>query len=105
MDIHQFFRQIEGQLADGKRETLRLLVDKYIHLTRATVLLNKGDFDDIREMATKMYLDRKWPKKFKNSNRSIVPTEATNMCIIEATIAHLNNLECLKKTPKIDYED
>lgn len=100
-DIIRFFKDIEDQTESDKMETLRLLMDKYIHLTKATYLMDKYDLSDIISLAKKIITEKTLPL---NIGRSPVhESEIANLCVVEATINHLNNKGCLKKLAKFDY--
>lgn len=104
-DIMRFFTEIEKMTVGDKKKTLINLFDKYLHLSTAGILFDKQDFDRIKGQATKLYLDRAWPKKFNNSYSDISTSEAPNACMIEATIGYLNGKDCLKKLPKFNYKE
>jgi hypothetical protein len=104
-DIHAFFEQIEKQTPEGKRKTLKLLVDKYTHLLSTPILLDKHDFEMIKDSAHRFFLDSAFPKKVGLKKREIGTHEANVLSIIEGTISVLNGKDCFKKLPKFDYQD
>ena len=104
-DIYAFFENIEKQTAQDKRKTLLLLFDKYLHLFSTPVLLDKHDFEMIKDHARKFLIDSAFPKKVGTNRREISPSEANILSVIEGTIAVLNSKECLRKLPKFDYKD
>jgi len=105
-DISQFFREIKGMSSLDKKKTLSNLMDKYLHITTATILLDKQDFELIKGNAAKLYIDRAWPKNMKEGfSREIAGSDAVNISLMEATIMHLNYKDCLKKNPKFNYEE
>jgi hypothetical protein len=103
-DISEFFRQTHKQSDQDKKKALMILFDKYIHLSTATELLTKYDFDMIKSNAIKLFTDRAWPKKFNNSYQEVSGQEAPNFSLVESTISYLNSKDCLKKMPKFDYK-
>lgn len=104
-DIHAFFENIEKQLPESKVKTLRLLIDKYAHLSSTPVLLDKNDFEMIKSNAHRFFVDSSFPKKVGSNKREIGSDEANVLSIIEGTITMLNGRECFRKLPKFDYRD
>lgn len=104
-DIHAFFENIENQLPESKRKTLKLLIDKYAHLLSTPVLLDKHDFDMVKSHAQKFFVDTGFPKKVGSNRREISNSDANILSIIEGTITVLNGRECFRKMPKFDYRD
>lgn len=104
-DIHAFFDQIDGQTPEGKRKTLKLLIDKYAHLMSTPCLLDKHDFDMVKSHAHTFFVNSAFPKKVGSNRREISSYEANVLSIIEGTIAVLNGKDCLKKLAKFDYRD
>lgn len=104
-DILSFFENVEKQTLDAKAKTLKLLIDKYAHLISAPILLDKYDFEMIKEHANRFYATETFPKKLGENRREISSYEANVLSIIEGTIMVLNNNDCLKKLPKFDYRD
>lgn len=108
-DISAFFRNIEGQLPEARKKTLKLLIDKYAHLYSTTVVLDKHDFDMIKDHARQFFVNSSFPKKIgstKNpgyTNKEISGGDINVLSIIEGTISVLNGKECLKRLPKFDY--
>ena len=113
-DIHAFFENVDKQLPDARKKTLRQLIDKYAHLFSTPVLLDKYDFDMVKSHAHTFLLNRAFPKKVSGSRktkpgdsevRMFTPEEASTLAIIEGTISVLNGKECFRKLPKFDYRD
>jgi hypothetical protein len=102
-DIIRFFKDIENQSDSDKIQTLRNLMDKYIHLSKADHMMDKVDFNNIIGLAKKGIVDIALPAKLGKSDIPVLETEIPNLCIIEATIGFLNKNGCLKKLPKFDY--
>lgn len=105
-DIIRFFKDIENQIPQDQRRTLKLLLDKYIHLTQATELLRVHDFSNVVSKAQGYYKDFAFPKYVGSTRRPIGTyfEECTNLCMIEATIEILNGKGCFRKIPKFDYK-
>jgi len=104
VDIIKFLDHIEDQNMNDKVDTLRLLFDKYIHLSTAECLL---DMHDLRSIITSSKGDmatRKMPNFLGRKLKVQLTTdEDISACIAEATISLLNKKDCLKKLPKFDY--
>ena len=105
MDIQAFFNNIEAQLPEARKKTLLMLIDKYTHLFTTPVLLDKNDFEMVKNFAHTFIMDKSFPKKIGPNKREISISEARILSIIEGTITMLNSKECLKKFPKFDYRD
>lgn len=104
-DIMRFLENIKNQTENDKIKTLRQLFDKYIHLNKAEYLMDNYDLNAIIGSAQ---------QKFSNDNMKIflgerkVPVSQgnlSNLCVIEATIGHLNKIGCLKKLAKFDKRE
>jgi hypothetical protein len=104
-DILAFFEQIEKQTDEGKRKSLKLFMEKYLHLTTTDCLLDKHDFEMVKDHAHRFYVNSAFPKKIGNNRREISSHEANVLAIIEGTIQVLNGRDCLKKIAKFDYRD
>ena len=94
VDILRFFEQIETQ-------------DKYIHLSTSDHLMDYYDLNSIISSAKNKFANEKITRHLKSGimNRKVSPDEVANLLVIEATIGHLNKIECLKKLPRFDYKD
>jgi hypothetical protein len=103
-DILKFFKDIENQNDSDRNQTLRLLMDKYIHLTKSDYIMDKFDFNKIISSAKKLIIDKTLPVKIGKTESKLLETEIPNLCVIESTISFLNNNGCLKKIAKFDYK-
>lgn len=104
-DIIAFFKQIESQNTNDQRQTLRLLIDKYIHLTTSSMLMDKHDLEVIVSSAKTLMSQKTFPAYLGNNKRRVGEEEQATVCIIESTISHLNKNDCLKRLPKFDYRE
>jgi len=104
-DIQQFFQQVENQLPEGKRDTLKLLIDKYCHISSAPILFDKSDFDMIEQFAQKFFVNAHLPKVIGKNRRTIEGGDLRVLAIIEGTISYLQSQDCFKKLPKFDYKE
>ena len=103
-DINGFFTQIETLSNYNKKETLKNLIDKYVHLNSSDTSLNKEDFKTIIEGAKRNYHTLDCPSYIGDGFESRVENDDfPKLCLIESTISHLNSLECFKKLPKFKY--
>ncbi len=105
VDIKRFFEQIENQDCNGKAETLRLLMDKYIHLTTTDYMMDKHDLDSIVSMAKNKFATKTFPVHLGDKKRKVYEAEQANLCIIESTVGWLNKKDCLKRLAKFDYRE
>ena len=99
-DINGFFQEIENMDDYGKKEALRVLIDRYIMLSTTDLVMTKKDLYHIKSMGVDLYRDRAWPKNLKNKAGRIDKQDATGACWIEATIAFLNGNDCFKNFDK-----
>jgi hypothetical protein len=104
-DMINFFKQIESQSESDQKETLRLLLDKYIHLTKAEFVMDKHDLEQIISTAKANMVNTTMPITLGKTKRRVHPDQQPTLCIIEATVSHLNKNECLKRLPKFDYRE
>lgn len=104
-DITNFFNQIDSQNLNDQKQTLRNLIDKYIHLTKADFLMDKHDLESIQSAAKGLMVEKTMPITLGKAKRRVQPEQQTTLCVIEATISHLNKNECLKRLPKFDYTE
>lgn len=104
-DVEAFFRNIDKQLPESQRKTLKLLIDKYAHLYSVPILLDRNDFDMIRSYAHNFFTQNNFPKLVGAKRREIGVYEANTLSLIEGTFMLLNNKECFKKMPKFDYKE
>lgn len=104
-DIHAFFNEIEKMTPEGKKKSLKILIDKYAHLMSTPCILDKHDFDMIKDHAHKFFVNSAFPKKIGSNRREVSSYEANILSVIEGTISVLNSRDCLKKLAKFDYRD
>ena len=104
-DIIKFFEQSEKQGISDKRETLRNLLGKYIHLSSAGYVMDHYDLKSIISQAKSKWVEKSFPLYLGDTERKVLETEQANLCLIESTISHINKNECLKKIPKFDYRE
>lgn len=104
-DIMSFFTQIESQNSVDKKETLRLLLAKYVHLTSAEFLMSKADLDSIITLAKMQMASKTFPVFIGPLKKRVQEQEQANLCVIESTISFLNKNSILKQLPKFDYRE
>ena len=104
-DIVTFFDQTEKQTMNDKSKTLKLLLNKYIHLSTADHVLDYHDLMAIIDKAQTLYANKTIPSFIGKNRRKVMMDHERNLCMAEATIEILNNSECLKKLPKFDYRE
>ena len=105
IDIINFFSHIENQSPNDKRETLKILMDKYIHLSKATYLMDHYDLQAIIERAKSVFSKKTFPCYLGYKSYRVYENDQSNLCVIEAVITHLNSKECLSKIPKFNYKE
>jgi len=105
VDIKRFFKQIENQNENDRVNTLRLLMDKYIHLSTSSYMMDNHDLNMIISHAKSLFANKTFPVYLGDSKKIVYENDQANLCVIESTISHLNNKDCLKKLPKFDYKE
>ena len=105
IEINEAITNMETQTTNDKRETLRNIIDKYVHLSTAEHLLDDHDLREIISGAKTLFANKSMPTCMGDSIRKTAPADEANVCVIEATISALNKRDCLKKLPKFDYRD
>jgi len=107
MDIKAFFKQIESQNQNDRLETLKNLIDKYVHLSTADYVLDYIDLNLIISGAKGKHSEKTFPLFMKNkttSSKNKIPQDYQgNLCLIESTIGYLSSKGCLSKCPKFNY--
>lgn len=102
IDIHQFFRQIENATRNDQLKTLRMLLEKYAHLSQAEYVMDYHDLNTMIGNAKHRFANDAFPIYLGERKRKVAPGDLPNLLLIEAVIAHLNKNDCLKKMPKFD---
>lgn len=104
VDIQRFMENINKQSDNDKVETLRHLMNKYIHLSKADFLMNHFDLMAILSTAKGKFANEPFPIYLGSKKQKVLDTDLPNLCVIEATIEFLNKNDCLKKMPKFDKQ-
>jgi hypothetical protein len=105
VDILRFLENIETQNSSDKIQTLRHLFDKYIHLTKAEHMMDAHDLSVIINDAKNIFATQPMPIHLGAVKRLVNAADLPNLCLIEATISHLNKKDCLKKMVKFDKRE
>ncbi len=104
-DITQFFREIDDMLPEGKKKHLKLLFDKYCHISTSDVLFDKSDLDMIKSLAHSRWLDKAGRAYLGKKRIEVSGGDIDVLRMVEGTIVYLNSKDCLKKLPKFDYKE
>lgn len=104
-DIKRFFEQIEKQNHNDQLQTLRNLLDKYIHLSSCDFVMDYHDLSSIVSHAKGVFTNKNFPVFLGKKKRRVYESEQANLCMVEATVSYLNKNDCLKKLPKFDYKE
>lgn len=105
VDVLRFFEQIDTQNSNDKVKTLRNLLDKYLHLNTSDYMMDDHDLRSIVSDAKARFARDNMPIFLGDHKRKVAPGDIPNLCVVEATIAHLNGKDCLKKLPKFDKRE
>jgi hypothetical protein len=104
-DIINFFKNIEGQNTNDKRNTLRLMMEKYLHLNSSAFLMDKHDLEMIISEAKKKIVIKSFPTHIGKNKARVNQDEQVPLAIIEAAIGFFNGNDCLKRLPEFDYRE
>ena len=104
-DVYTFFENIEKQDPEDRRKTLRALLEKYAHISTTPCVLNKHDFNMVKDVAHRFFVNSAFPKRICSNRSEVHSSEGNVLAIIEGTIAMLNHNDCFKRLPKFDYRD
>lgn len=104
-DIIKFFDNIRNQTKNDQVETLKQLLDKYIHLNKSDYLMDSYDLNKILGSAKQNFSNNNMKIFLGERKVPVVQGDLPNLCVIEATIGHLNKIGCLKKIPKFDKRE
>ena len=102
-DIKKAIKDIEDQLPEQKVKTMMLVFEKHLNLNQGTMLLDKNDYELIKSIAHREYIDKAFPKYLGKNLREVSAIEARVLCIIEATISYLISKDVFNRKPKFDY--
>lgn len=105
VDIKRFFEQIEKQNHNDQIETLRNLLDKYIHLSNSDYMMDYHDLNMIISGAKGKFVSKTFPVFLGDKRRRVSEEKQANLCLIESAIEYLNKNDCFKKLPKFDYKE
>lgn len=105
VDILRFLENIETQNFSDKVQTLRHLFDKHLHLNKAEHLMDAHDLFTIISNAKNLFATQKVPIRLGVTKRQVGVADISSLCLVEATVAHLNKKDCLKKMVKFDKRD
>jgi len=107
IDVLRFFENIENQDISGQRQTLRNLLDKYIHLTKTAYMMDAHDLREIISDAKSRFARESAVIYIKSGSISkrVSQDELANFFVIESAISHLNKKDCLKRMPKFEKRD
>ena len=106
-DVIETLENLETQYHTDKIQTLTLLLEKYIHKNKAVHLMDNHDLNNIVSLAKNRMANTSFPKflKLGSLTKQVPQNNQVHICLIEATIEHVNKLECLKRLPKFDYQE
>lgn len=105
VDIKRFLENIDSQSRNDKTESLRTLLDKYLHLSTCDYMMDYHDLRSIVSNANSKFQNSSLPIHIGNKKQKVRQEDFGNYCVIEATITHLNKNDCLKKLAKFDKRE
>jgi hypothetical protein len=105
VEIKRFLENIENQNHSDRISTLRNMFDKYLHLSTCDHMMDRHDLTSIINSAKSSFASKTMPIHLGEKCQKVRQSDLSNLCIIEATISHLNQNNCLKKLAKFDVRE
>lgn len=105
VEIKRFLENIENQSNRDRLETLNNMFEKYLHLNTCDYMMDRFDLMEIIGSAKSNFSTTTFPIFLGHKKHKVDPNDHANLCIIEATIGHLNKNGCLKKMAKFDKRE
>jgi len=102
-DVSEYLNSIDRLDYNDRSELLKIMIKKFALLGSSDTLLFKKDLVDIVSSAKLNFSYKPMPVKMSDSDLEVHQSDLGHLCMIEATIGHLNKHGCLKKVPKFDY--
>lgn len=104
-DIDKFFKDIEyGHERDAKY-TLKILLKKYSGEGLSERKIDHTDFLKIIDSAKMSFARENLTIYLGQDKKKVAPEDLANLCVIEATIGHLNKINCLRRLVKFDKRE
>ena len=101
-DVINFFKQIEHQNDNDRMETLRNLLNKYIHLSRCSYMMGMPELNEIISRSAEKMAQLTFPIHLGPNKSQVLQEHQHVFAIAESTVDFLHNRECLKKNPIFD---
>lgn len=99
-DVNLFLSKVDEMKHNDRKDLLMAIFQKHIVLNESDLMLSKHDFDTIIGLSAMLYAERSLP--INVSGKTLLPSEATNLTLIESAIQLLNNKGAIKRLPKFD---
>jgi hypothetical protein len=104
-DIDCFFKDIKyGHERDAKH-TLKTLLLKYAGAGLPEKKIDHQDLFDIIGSAKQKFASENLVVFLGQDRNKVAPVDMANLCVIEATIGHLNKIKCLRRLVKFDKRE
>jgi len=106
-DVLDTLKILETQNHSDKIATLTLLLETYTHKNKAMHLMDSYDLSTIISSSKNKMSTESFPKFLKSNSltKQVNQDHQILLCMVEATIGHMNKLDCLKRLPKFDYKE
>ena len=102
-EVRRVVSVLEGQFFEDQVETLKHLINKFVHLDSSSFKLRRHDLLNIISHAKSSMATNTMPMHLDGKDNPIPMEEARLVMIIQATISYLNGKDCFKKLPVINY--
>ena len=104
-DIDYFFKDIEYGYERDAKQKLKTLLLKYAGANLPEKKIDHQDLFDIIGSAKQKFANETLVIFLGQDRNKVAPEDMANVCVIEATIGHLNKIKCLRRLVKFDKRE
>lgn len=104
-DINKFFEELKYNNESNAKHSLKVLLEKYSGKGLSEKKIDHKDLFKIIGSAKMNFSNENLTIYLGQDKRKVAPEDIANLCVIEATIGHLNKIKCLKRLVKFDKRE
>ncbi len=104
-EVESFFKDIEKQNQQDKRDTLKILLAKCIHLNTSKLMMDNSDVRSIISNAKIIYQNETFPMFLGDNRARLSESDQANVCVIQSAINYFNTKDCFNKLPVFDKRE
>jgi hypothetical protein len=104
-DIDDFFKDIQYGHERDSKHTLKRLLLKYAGAGLPEKKIDHQDLFEIIGSAKQKFANETLVVYLGQDKKKVDPKDMANLCVIEATIGHLNKIKCLRRLVKFDKKE